>query len=63
VLVHGELTAARLLVDPVHLQVTGVLDWESAHAGPPGADLATVLGWAPQPLADAARAAYDAVWG
>lgn len=63
VLVHGDLTAARLLVDPVRLQVTGVLDWEAAHAGPPGDDLASVLSWAPQPLAGAARAAYDGVWG
>lgn len=62
-LVHGDLTAARLLVDPVSLQVTGVLDWEAAHAGSPGDDLATVLSWAPEPLADAAQAAYDAVWG
>lgn len=63
VLVHGELTPARLLVDPVGLRVTGVLDWEAAHAGSPGDDLATVLGWAPQPVAEAARAAYGAVWG
>lgn len=63
VLVHGDLVPARLLVDPIGLRVTGVLDWEAAHAGSPGDDLATVLGWAPQPLADAAQAAYDAVWG
>ncbi|MDO7869410.1 phosphotransferase family protein [Nocardioides jiangxiensis] len=63
VLVHGELTAARILVDPVSLRVTGLLDWEAAHAGAPGDDLASVLRWAPEPLADAARSAYDAVWG
>lgn len=63
VLVHGDLTPARLLVDPIRLRVTGVLDWESAHAGSPGHDLATVLGWAPQPLADAAQSVYDGVWG
>ncbi|TCJ30932.1 phosphotransferase family protein [Nocardioides jejuensis] len=62
VLVHGELTAARVLVDPVSLGVTGILDWEAAHAGAPGDDLATVLEWAPSPLADAARAAYESVW-
>lgn len=61
-LVHGDLTAARVLVDPVRLEVTGVLDWEAAHAGDPEADLATVLGWAPQPLADAAEAAYRRLW-
>lgn len=63
VLVHGDLTPARLLVDPVSLTVTGVLDWESAHAGVPGDDLATVSSWAPEPLADAVQAAYDAAWG
>ncbi len=63
VLVHGDLTPARVLVDPVSLAVTGVLDWEAAHAGSPGHDLATVLGWAPEPLAAAARAAYDDAWG
>ena len=62
VLVHGDLTAARILVDPVSLRVTGLLDWEAAYAGAPGEDLATVLGWAPQALADAVQAAYDAVW-
>lgn len=63
VLVHGDLTAARLLVDPVGLRITGVLDWEAAHAGSPGDDLATVLDWAPRSLADAAQTAYDGVWG
>lgn len=63
VLVHGDLTPGRLLVDPVSLAVTGVLDWETAHAGSPDDDLATVRTWAPEPLAEAAQAAYDAVWG
>lgn len=62
VLVHGDLTPARLLVDPVTLAVTGVLDWESAHAGSPSEDLEAVLAWAPEPLAAAAQAAYDAWW-
>lgn len=61
-LVHGDLTAARLLVDPVRLEVTGVLDWETAHAGDPETDLGTVLRWAPQPLAEAAEAAYARFW-
>jgi aminoglycoside phosphotransferase (APT) family kinase protein len=61
-LVHGDLTAARLLVDPLRLEVTGLLDWEMAHAGDPETDLATVLGWAPGPLADAAEAAYRQLW-
>lgn len=61
-LVHGDLTAARVLVDPVRLEVTGLLDWEAAHAGDPETDLTSVLGWAPEPLADAAEAAYRRLW-
>lgn len=63
VLVHGDLVPSRVLVDPVSLTVTGVLDWEAAHAGSPRDDLATVTSWAPAPLAAAAVSAYDAVWG
>lgn len=63
VLVHGDLTPARLLVDPESLAITGVIGWEAAHAGSPVHDLETVTGWAPGPLAAAARAAYALVWG
>lgn len=61
-LVHGDLSPARLLVDPVRLVVTGVLDWETAHAGAPETDLATVLEWAPPALGAAAEAAYRQIW-
>lgn len=43
VLVHGDLDAENLLVDPGTLELTGVLDWELAHAGPPLADLGRLL--------------------
>ncbi|MET0190261.1 MAG: aminoglycoside phosphotransferase family protein, partial [Pseudonocardia sediminis] len=34
-LVHSDLNPKNLLVDPDTLEVTGVLDWEFAHAGHP----------------------------
>lgn len=42
-LVHGDLNPKNLLVDPVSLEVTGLVDWEFARAGPPGADLGNLL--------------------
>lgn len=42
-LVHSDLNAKNLLVDPQTLEVTGVLDWEYAHAGHPFADLGNLL--------------------
>jgi aminoglycoside phosphotransferase (APT) family kinase protein len=42
-LVHGDLNPKNLLVDPGGLEVTGVLDWEFAHAGLPVSDLGNLL--------------------
>ena len=42
-LVHSDLNPKNLLVDPGSLAVTGVLDWEFAHAGSPYADLGNLL--------------------
>ena len=42
-LVHSDLNPKNLLVDPATAEVTGVLDWEFAHAGVPGADLGNLL--------------------
>lgn len=42
-LVHSDLNPKNLLVDPETLEVTGVLDWEFAHAGRPGTDLGNLL--------------------
>ncbi|MCD4534834.1 phosphotransferase [Nocardioides sp. cx-169] len=42
-LVHGDLNPKNLLVDPGSLAVTGVVDWEYAHAGHPFTDLGNVL--------------------
>ena len=40
---HSDLNPKNLLVDPDTLEVTGVLDWEFAHAGHPWTDLGNLL--------------------
>lgn len=42
-LVHSDLNPKNLLLDPETLEVTGVLDWEFAHAGHPFTDLGNLL--------------------
>lgn len=42
-LVHSDFNPKNLLVDPAEGTVTGLLDWEFAHAGTPGADLGNLL--------------------
>lgn len=42
-LVHSDLNPKNVLVDPATLEVTGVLDWEFAHAGHPATDLGNLL--------------------
>jgi aminoglycoside phosphotransferase (APT) family kinase protein len=42
-LAHSDLNPKNLLVDPDTLQVTGLVDWEFAHAGLPGTDLGNLL--------------------
>jgi len=55
VLVHSDFNAKNLLVDPDTLELTGVLDWEFAHAGTPLADPGNLLRF------DRAPALVDAV--
>jgi aminoglycoside phosphotransferase (APT) family kinase protein len=42
-LVHSDLNPKNLLLDPETLALTGVLDWEFAHAGHPFTDLGNLL--------------------
>ena len=42
-LVHGDLNPKNLLLDPETLAVTGLVDWEFAHAGHPFTDLGNLL--------------------
>jgi Ser/Thr protein kinase RdoA (MazF antagonist) len=58
-LVHADLNAKNLLVDPETLNVTGVLDWELAHSGQPWTDLGNLLRFERHPvLVEAVLAAY-----
>ena len=54
---HSDLNPKNLLLDPDTLAITGVLDWEFAHAGHPFTDLGNVLRF------DRAPAYVDAVLG
>lgn len=63
-LVHSDLNPKNLLVDPETLEVTGLVDWEFAHAGNPYADLGTLLRFERDPaFADAVLATYAAWLG
>jgi aminoglycoside phosphotransferase (APT) family kinase protein len=58
-LVQGDLNPKNLLVDAGTGRVTGVLDWEFAHAGLPVTDLGNLLRFEREPVfADAVLAAY-----
>jgi aminoglycoside phosphotransferase (APT) family kinase protein len=59
VLVHSDFNPKNLLVDPRRLQVTGLLDWEFAHAGHPFTDLGNLLRFERDDVfTDAVLAAY-----
>ena len=59
VLVHSDFNAKNLLVDPDSLEVTGLLDWEYAHAGHPFTDLGNLLRFQrDEVFTDAVLAAY-----
>ena len=60
-LVHSDFNPKNLLVDPESLEVTGLLDWEFAHAGHPFTDLGNLLRFDRQPaFVEAVLAAYCA---
>ncbi len=63
-LVHSDLNPKNLLVDPDTLEITGLLDWEYAHAGHPFTDLGNVLRFERQPAYVAAvLSAYEEARG
>ncbi|GAA1153681.1 hypothetical protein GCM10009606_35070 [Nocardioides aquiterrae] len=63
-LVHSDLNPKNLLVDPDTLAVTGVLDWEFAHAGHPFTDLGNLLRFDREPAyVEGVLAAYAAARG
>ncbi len=58
-LVHSDLNPKNLLIDPDTRALTGVLDWEFAHAGHPFTDLGNLLRFDRAPVFEAAvLAAY-----
>lgn len=58
-LVHSDFNAKNLLVDPATGEVTGVLDWEYAHAGSAVTDLGNMLRFERRPVfADAVLGVY-----
>jgi aminoglycoside phosphotransferase (APT) family kinase protein len=57
--VHGDFNPKNLLVDPESGVVTGLVDWEFAHAGSPYADLGNLLRFErDDPFAQAGLATY-----
>ncbi len=63
-LVHGDLNPKNLLVDPDTLVVTGLVDWEYAHAGHAFTDLGNVLRFDRSPVyAQAVLVAYTRLRG
>ncbi len=60
-LVHSDFNPKNLLLDPETLTVTGLLDWEFAHAGHPYSDLGNLLRFDRYPaFEEAVLAAYGA---
>lgn len=59
-LVHSDLNPKNVLVDEATGEVTGLLDWEFAHAGSPFSDLGNLLRFDRRPaFADAVVATYE----
>lgn len=53
-LVHSDFNPKNLLVDPATARITGLIDWEFAHAGSPYTDLGNLFRFCSDPvLADA----------
>ncbi|QWC85547.1 phosphotransferase [Nocardioidaceae bacterium] len=50
---HGDLTPANVLLDAATGDLTGVVDWEAAHAGVPWSDLGALLRQTEGPVAGA----------
>ncbi|GAA2117719.1 phosphotransferase family protein [Nocardioides bigeumensis] len=58
-LVHGDLNPKNVLVDPGSLVITGLVDWEFAHAGHPFTDLGNLVRFERMPAyVDGLLAAY-----
>jgi len=61
-LVHSDLNPKNILVNPATGEVTGLVDWEFAHAGSPYADLGNLLRFERDPeFVDAVLGSYTAL--
>lgn len=49
-LVHSDFNPKNLLVDPATARITGLIDWEFAHAGSPYTDLGNLFRWCDDPV-------------
>ncbi len=49
-LVHSDFNPKNLLVDPSNAEITGLIDWEFAHAGSPYSDLGNLLRFCEDPV-------------
>ncbi|WP_344232036.1 phosphotransferase family protein [Kribbella hippodromi] len=49
-LVHSDFNPKNLLVDPATARITGLIDWEFAHAGSPYTDLGNLLRFCTDPV-------------
>jgi aminoglycoside phosphotransferase (APT) family kinase protein len=49
-LVHSDFNPKNLLVDPATAEITGLIDWEFAHAGSPYTDLGNLLRFCDDPV-------------
>jgi Ser/Thr protein kinase RdoA (MazF antagonist) len=49
-LVHSDVNPKNVLVDPATGEITGLLDWEFAHAGHPATDLGNLLRFDREPV-------------
>jgi aminoglycoside phosphotransferase (APT) family kinase protein len=63
-LVHSDFNPKNLLVDPATAELTGLIDWEFAHAGSVYADLGNLLRFTTDPVLagavlSAVRAGFD----
>lgn len=63
-LVHSDLNAKNVLIDPESLDLTGVLDWEFAHSGHPFTDVGNLLRFDRMPaFVDGVLSAWRSRWG
>ncbi|GAB3925901.1 hypothetical protein GCM10029976_019810 [Kribbella albertanoniae] len=49
-LVHSDFNPKNLLIDPDSVKITGLIDWEFAHAGSPYADLGNLFRFCTDPV-------------